>query len=224
MYGGWARIVPKYLTISERSDGRPRPSQSPKLLLALEVHGLSGVERTSNLAENQARPPEIAYLYDGEIAVFLRRVFILSLLLLSGATLALAKDVALIANKGGSVSVLTMADLVKLCKAQTNRWPDGKSVTLVMRDPASPEMKMVLEKIYSMTPEAVSELITTANHGRMNHPAIIVVSSDDELVKKVAGTPGGVGLVDVYAINSAVDVIKIGGKLPFEPGYPLHGN
>jgi hypothetical protein len=156
--------------------------------------------------------------------VFLRRVFILSLLLLGGATLALAKDVALIANKGGSVSVVTMPDLVKLCKAQTNRWPDGKSVTLVMRDPSSPEMRMVLEKIYSMTPEAVNELIATANHGRMNHPAIIVVSSDDELVKKVAGTPGAVGLVDVYAINSSVDVIKIAGKLPFEPGYPLHGN
>ena len=155
--------------------------------------------------------------------MFLRRVFILALLL-SGTTLALAKDIALIANKGGSVSVLTMPELVKLCKAQTNRWPDGKSVTLVVRDPASAEMKMVLEKIYSMAPDAVNELITTANHGRMNHPAILVVSSDDELVKKVAGTPGAVGLVDVYAINSSVDVIKIGGKLPFEPGYPLHGN
>jgi ABC-type phosphate transport system substrate-binding protein len=156
--------------------------------------------------------------------VFLRRVFILTLLLLSGWTLAQAKDIALIANKGGSVSVLTMPELVKLCKAQTNRWGDGKSVTLVVRDPASAEMKMVLEKIYSMTPEAVNELIATANHGRTNHPAILVVSSDDELVKKVAGTPGAVGLVDVYAINSSVDVIKIGGKLPFEPGYPLHGN
>jgi ABC-type phosphate transport system substrate-binding protein len=156
--------------------------------------------------------------------VFLRRVFILTLLLLSGATLALAKDVALIANKGGSVSVVTMPELVKLCKAQTNRWPDGKSVTLVVRDPASAEMKMVVEKIYSMTTEAVNELIGTANHGRTNHPAILVVNSDEELVKKVAGTPGAVGLVDVYAINSSVDVIKIAGKLPFEPGYPLHGN
>lgn len=155
--------------------------------------------------------------------MFLRRVFILTLLL-GGATLALAKDIALVANKGGSVSVVTMPELVKLCKAQTNRWPDGKSVTLVVRDPGSPEMKMVLEKIYSMAPDAVNELITTANHGRMNHPAILVVSSDDELVKKVAGTPGAVGLVDVYAINSSVDVIKVGGKLPFEPGYPLHGN
>jgi hypothetical protein len=156
--------------------------------------------------------------------VFLRRVLPLALVLLSGARLASAKDVALIANKGGSVSSITIPDLVKLCKAQTNRWPDGKSVTLVMRDPSSPEMKMVLEKVYSMTPEAVNELIATANHGRMNHPAILVVSSDDEIVKKVAGTPGAVGLVDVYAINSSVDVMKVAGKLPFEPGYPLHGN
>lgn len=156
--------------------------------------------------------------------MFLRRGLLLALLLLSGATLALAKDVALIANKGGSVSAITIPELVKLCKAQTNRWPDGKSVTLVMRDPGAPEMKMVLEKLYSMTPEAVNELIATANHGRMNHPAIIVVTSDDEIVKKVAGTPGAVGLVDVYAINSSVDVMKVAGKLPFEPGYPLHGN
>jgi len=156
--------------------------------------------------------------------VFLRRVLPVALVLLSGVTLAVAKDVALIANKGGSVSAITIPELVKLCKAQTSRWPDGKSVTLVMRDPSSPEMKMVLEKVYSMTPEAVNELIATANHGRMNHPAIVVVNSDEDLVKRVASTPGAVGLVDVYSINSAVEVLKIGGKLPLGPGYPLHGN
>jgi hypothetical protein len=140
------------------------------------------------------------------------------------ATLAQAKDVALIANKGSAVTAVTMADLVKLCKVQTPRWPDGKAVTLVVRDPASAEMKMVLEKVYSMTPAAVNELIAAANHERGAHPAIVVASSDDDLVHKVAATPGAVGLVDVYAINSSVDVMKVAGKLPFEPGYPLHGN
>jgi hypothetical protein len=140
------------------------------------------------------------------------------------ASLAQAKDVALIANKGGSISSVTMADLVKLCKAQTAHWPDGKAVTLVVRDPNSPDMKVVLEKVYSMTPSAVNDLIAAANHERGAHATIVVVTSDDELVHKVAATPGAVGLVDVYAINSSVDVMKIGGKLPFEPGYPLHGN
>jgi len=143
---------------------------------------------------------------------------------MAAGTLAQAKDVALIANKGSTVTSITMPDLVKLCKAQTPHWPDGKSVTLVLRDPASTEMRMVLEKVYSMTSQAVGELIATANHGRGTHPAIIVVTNDQDLVQKVAATPGAVGLVDVYAINSSVDVMKIAGRLPFEPGYPLHGN
>jgi len=43
-------------------------------------------------------------------------------------------------------------------------------------------------------------------------------------VNKVASIPGALGVVDVYAINSAVAVVKLAGKLPLEPGYVLHGN
>lgn len=154
----------------------------------------------------------------------LQRTAAVGLLLMCGAAASYAKDLALIANKGSGVGEITLAELVKVCKAQTNRWPDGKPATFVMRNPTSADAKLVLEKIYASTPDAVNGLITTANHERTNHPAIIVVTSDDELVKRVASTPGAVGLVDVYAINSSVEVIKIGGKLPLEPGYPLHGN
>lgn len=156
--------------------------------------------------------------------MFSRIGLTLALLLAGGTSLAEAKDVALIANKGSAVASVTMPDLVKLCKAQTPHWPDGKAVTLVVRDPSSAEMRMVLEKVYGMSSQAVNELIATANHGKSTHPAIVVVTSDDDLVRRVASTPGAIGLVDVYAINSSVDVMKIAGKLPFEPGYPLHGN
>ena len=153
-----------------------------------------------------------------------RTGLVVALLMAGGVTLAQAKDVALIANKGSAVTAVTMPDLVKLCKAQTPHWPDGKSVTLVVRDPSSSDMRMILEKVYAMAPQAVNELFATANHGKGAHPMIVVVTSDDDLVHKVAATPGAIGLVDVYAINSSVDVMKVAGKLPFEPGYPLHGN
>jgi hypothetical protein len=51
-----------------------------------------------------------------------------------------------------------------------------------------------------------------------------VVTSDDAVVKRVEATPGGVGLVDVYSITGGIDVLRVGGKLPLEPGYVLHGN
>lgn len=139
-------------------------------------------------------------------------------------SLAAARDLAVVSNKANSLSAMTLPDLVKVCKAQTNRWPDGKPVTLIMRAPSSPEMKLFLEKVYELSEPQVQELITTANHGRANHPAIMIVSSDEDLVNKVASIPGAVGVVDVYAITSSVAVVKLAGKLPLEPGYLLHGN
>jgi ABC-type phosphate transport system substrate-binding protein len=141
-----------------------------------------------------------------------------------GVSLAAARDIALISNKTNSLATIAVPDLVKLCKAQTTRWPDGKPITFVMRAPSVPEMKPVLEKIYGMSEGDLSTLIVTSNHGRPTHPAILIATSDEDLVNKVATTPGAVGVVDVYSINSSVAVVKIAGKLPLEPGYLLHGN
>lgn len=144
--------------------------------------------------------------------------------LIATAALASARDLALVSNKSNSVNALTVPELVKVCKAQNNRWPDGKPITFVMRPPSAPEMKVVLEKIYEMSEKEVNGLIAESNHGRANHPAIVIATSDDDLVNKVSSLPGAVGVIDVYSINSSVAVIKIGGKLPLEPGYLLHGN
>ncbi len=119
---------------------------------------------------------------------------------------------------------MTLPELVKICKGESNRWPDGKAVTLIMRKPTSPEMRMVVEKIYGMSEKDVTDLIAAANHGRSNHPAILVVATDEDIVNQVAALPGAIGIVDVYSINSSVSVVKLAGKLPLEPGYLLHGN
>lgn len=156
--------------------------------------------------------------------MFYRRIAGLALFLAASVSLAAARDLAVISNKANVVREIALPDLIKICKAQTNRWPDGKPVTFIMRAPASPEMKLIVEKLYELPEEQVKTLITTANHGRTNHPAIIVVDSDEDLVNKVASIPGAVGVVDVYAINSSVAVVRVGGKLPLEPGYLLHGN
>jgi ABC-type phosphate transport system substrate-binding protein len=141
----------------------------------------------------------------------------------ASVSLAAARDLALVSNKANGVNALSLADLTKVCKAETKAWPDGKAVTFIMRAPAAPEMRMVLEKIYELSEGQVKALVATANHGR-THPAIVIADSDEDLVNKVASIPGAVGVVDVYAINSSVAVIRVGGKLPLEQGYLLHGN
>ena len=154
-----------------------------------------------------------------------RRILSLSLLFVAAAvSLASARDLAVVSNKANPVAAITVPDLIKVSKGQTNKWPDGKSVTFIMRAPSDPEMKVFLEKVYELPEGQVKELIASANHGRLGHPAIIIAESDEDLVNKVASIPGAVGVVDVYAINSSVAVVKVAGKLPLEPGYLLHGN
>jgi len=156
--------------------------------------------------------------------VFHRRTLSVCLFLAVSVSLAAARDLALVSNKSNSVSAIALPDLVKVCKAETSRWPDGKSVTVVLRAPSSPEMKVVLEKVYGMSQSEVAGLIVTSNQVHPSHPPFLVVTSDDDLVNKVASIPGAVGIVDVYSINSSVAVVKVAGKLPLEPGYLLHGN
>ena len=156
--------------------------------------------------------------------MYYRQLLTICLFVIASVSLAAARDLALVSNKSNAVSAMTLPDLVKVCKGQTNRWPDAKPVTFVMRAPNAPEMKVLLEKVFELPEPQVKELIATANHGRANHPAIIVADSDEDLVNKVASIPGAVGVVDVYAINSSVAVVKLAGKLPLEPGYLLHGN
>jgi len=153
-----------------------------------------------------------------------QRLIACVLMLLGWTASAAAKDIGLISKKCNEVGEISVPELVKICKGQTSRWPDGKAISFVTRDPALPEMRLVLEKVYSLPKEEVTALIAAANHNRVNHPAIVVADSDQDLVKKVESTPGAVGLVDVYAITGAVTVVRVSGKLPLEPGYVLHGN
>jgi hypothetical protein len=156
--------------------------------------------------------------------VFDRKILSVCLFVLANVSLASARDLAIVSNKLNSFSTITVPDLVKVCKGQSSRWPDGKPVTFIMRSPSTPEMKLLLEKIYELPEAQAKDVIAAANQGRAGHPAVMIVDSDEDLVEKVASIPGAVGVVDVYAINSSVAVVKVSGKLPLEPGYLLHGN
>lgn len=153
-----------------------------------------------------------------------RRFLPLILFILASAVLLPARDLAVISNKSNALASLSVPDLIKICKAQNSRWPDGKPVTFIMRPPSDPEMKFFLEKVYGMSEGEVRGLIATSNHARGNQPAILIETSDEELVNRVASLPGSVGVVDVYSINSSVAVVKVAGKLPLEPGYLLHAS
>jgi hypothetical protein len=131
------------------------------------------------------------------------------------------KNTAVVTAVGNKLNDVALADLVKLCKGAQKVWPDGKNFVLVMKDPDAPETRVVFEKLFGTSPADLKAFIAKLNESRV---VVKVVDSDDSVMSAVANTPGAIGLVDVYSINSSVKVLRLDGKLPFDVGYVLKGN
>jgi hypothetical protein len=133
-----------------------------------------------------------------------RRIWVLLLLIAGLAASCEARQLAVIVDKTNNTGGLSTTDLAKVFKFDSHKWPDGRPVILVLRDPSTPEMKTAIEKLYHMQVDEFKSLLAAHASG------VIIVRSEDELLKSVEAIPGAVGLVD--------------GKLPLEQGYFLKGN
>lgn len=126
-----------------------------------------------------------------------------------------AKHMAVIVDKANTQGGITLAELVKVFKFDSRRWPDGRNVVLVMVEPTNPDTEGAFEKLYKMQPDEVKALLAA------HRSSIVYVSSEEQLLRSVESIPGAVALVDVYSITSRVNVLKVDGKLPLEQGYYL---
>jgi hypothetical protein len=91
----------------------------------------------------------------------------------------------------------------------------------VLKNPDAPDMHIALQKLFGGGVSDAKVAIAKLNETRQT---VKIVDSDDDLLRTVGATPGAVGIVDVYSINSSVKVLRIDGKLPFDVGYALKGN
>jgi hypothetical protein len=131
------------------------------------------------------------------------------------------KNIAVVMSAGTKIDDVQLSELLKLCKGVQKTWIEGKSFTLVMTDPASPDMRSAVQKLFNMTPADLKTALPKLNEKQV---VVRIVDSDTDLLRTVGATPGAVGIVDVYAIDSSVKVIRVDGKLPFDVGYALKGN
>jgi hypothetical protein len=78
-----------------------------------------------------------------------------------------------------------------------------------------------MQKLYGDVSGDRKTAIAKVNESRLT---VKIVGSDEDLLRMVESTPGAVGILDVYSINSSVKVLRVDGKLPFDMGYALKGN
>ena len=144
-----------------------------------------------------------------------QRVPVLLAFLLSLLTPCFAHHMAVVVNKDNNVGNVSAVHLAKLFRSEIRKWPDGRSVVLVLHK-NSPGERETLERLNKMSAREWNAMI--AGH----KDSIQMADSDADVLKIVQSTPGAVGLVDVRSVDNTINVVRVEGKLPMESGYLPH--
>jgi len=126
-----------------------------------------------------------------------------------------AHHTAVIVNRGNSVDNVTSAHLTKIIRGEIKKWPDGKSVILVLHRDSVGERE-ALEHLNKMSASEWDVFVLS------HKESIVFVDTDADVLKEVQSESGAIGFIEVHSIDNTVNVIHVDGKLPMELGYLPH--
>jgi ABC-type phosphate transport system substrate-binding protein len=126
-----------------------------------------------------------------------------------------AHHTAVVVNKENAVENVTSAHLVKIIRGEIKKWPDGKSIVLVLHKDSAGETE-TLERLNKMSATEWKTFVSA------HKDSIQFVDSDADVLKEVQSEAGAIGLIEVHSIDNSVNVVHVDGKLPMEFGYLPH--
>ncbi len=130
------------------------------------------------------------------------------------------RALAIIVNRANPVERLSSADLRRAFLLQRQRWPDGRKVTVVLREEGQAERTEALALICGMGEAEYARYVRQEIfRGNVNPPR--TVRSAENMRLFVFNAPGAIGYVHADEIDSTVRVVRVDGRLPGDVGYPL---
>ena len=131
------------------------------------------------------------------------------------------QPVAIVVNPKDAVTNLSFTELRRIFLGEQQFWPDRSKVTLLVRAPVAHERAVVLDEIYRMDEDQFRQYWI----GKMFRAEVAggpkIVYSSDMAMNLVSVIPGSITFVLASAVTPNSKVVRIDGKLPSDPGYPL---
>lgn len=129
--------------------------------------------------------------------------------------------VAIVVHPSVRIDNISYDELRRVFRGERQFWPDHSRITLLVRAPVAQERRLVLEKIYRMTEEEFRQYwIAKMFRAEVAAGPKLVYST--EMARELVGAiPGAIGFMPASSVMPGVKVLKIDGRLPTDPGYPL---
>lgn len=132
-----------------------------------------------------------------------------------------AADVAVAVHRDVPVDSLTLTELRRIVVGDREFWPGSLRVTLLIRAPVSHERDVILKTVCQMSEAQFRQHWIGKVFRADTAIAPKIVYSPEMSVDLVNRMPGAITFIDSSSATRTLKILKIDGKLPGEPGYPL---
>lgn len=131
------------------------------------------------------------------------------------------EPLAIVVNRNNPLSEISFTDLRRLFRGQRSRWSNGRRVTLVMRDPGTPERDAILRTLYGLDEDEYRRTYLQAVFSGEASDAPKSLASTNGVLRFVYNVPGAIGYVRARDVDRSVKTLRVDGRLPGDPGYRL---
>ncbi len=130
-------------------------------------------------------------------------------------------DVAIVVNPENPVNNLTLAELRQIYLGERQYWRASSPALVLMRSRGSREREVILRVVFQMTEQRYTQYwVAKVMRAEASDPPASLFSYG-MVEEGVRGNPGAIGYVYMNDVRPGIKVVRIGGLLPGEPGYPL---
>ena len=130
-------------------------------------------------------------------------------------------DIAVVVHPDTPITNLSMAEVRKVFLGDRQYWSTNVPVVLLIRAPAARERDVVLKTIYQMSDAQFKQYWIAKIFRAESASAPKVVYSNDMANELVSAIPGAIAFIDSREVRPGAKIVRVDGKLPGEPGYPL---
>ena len=130
-------------------------------------------------------------------------------------------QVAIVAHLDVPVDNLSFTQVRKIFRGEQQFWSNRQRITLLMRAPDAHERDVVLERIYEMTEGQFRQYWIAKIFRSEVASGPKIVYSTEMAHELVTALPGSISFVLASELQDGVKVLRIDGKKPGDPDYPL---
>ena len=130
-------------------------------------------------------------------------------------------SLVVIVNTQNPVNELSATDLRRILLGETTRWPDGRRITVAMRESDQAERDAMLRLICNMSDQDFTRYLLHATFRGELQTSPKVLETATGVRRFVFNVPGAIGYVRSDEVDASVKTVRITGLLSHGPAFGL---